>query len=245
MPTHVNRSVLNPKRRLDESVIMKDLVIHCICNIAGFAHRARRFTMTDNHIDEFVLHTLSTVLTKRQLVVEEVLPVLESCEAILNRAKNLYCWSCEAFSKPIENIHIAPILPDGINRAGLMAHCAALEAERNHDGHDAHYWKHVAISKLATLAHMGGAVSAELPYDLFEFIHRILFNIAGGLSVFELVALVQLIEKEQLRFINAALAGDTLVEVPSPMSAVRRMEILVINEPAPPPKGSYHTGFAG
>ena len=227
------------------TVIMKELLVQSLTNISVFAHRARHLTMTDQKIDQFVVETLAASLRKERMTVDETLDVLIASEKITNRARQLYLWSCEAFSKPTEKINIPPILVDGFDSAGLLAYCAEARSRGDQrEYHDIHYWRAITVSKLSVLAQMAQkAVPEKEIFDIFGFFHKILSSLADGLSVFELVALVQLIEKEQFNFINAQIAGNTLVEAPSPLAAVRRSEILVIREPEP--DGSFRTGLAG
>lgn len=245
MPEHERRSVHDTDDQALKSIAMKELVARSVSSIAVFAHRARRFTMTDQKIDRFVVETLSAVLMKDDVTEDEILRILKESETMLDRARNLYIWSCEAFSKPIEDIRIAPILTDGLDRAVLMARCAEIEADVSpRESHDIQYWRQVALSNLATLAYMTVTNMSAQQYDIYGFFHKVLSSIADGLSIFELVALVGLIEKEHLNFANAQIAGDTLVDAPSP-TCVRQSRILIINEPESVPDGSSHTGLAG
>lgn len=245
MPEHERKRVHNRDGQTPKSAAMKDLIIESISNIAVFAHRARRFTMTDQKIDRFVVQTLSTVFMKDEVTEDEILRILKESEAMIDRARNLYVWSCEAFSKPAEKIRIAPVLPGGFDRAELRVRCAQIEAEVGpRENHDIQYWRRVALSNLATLAYMTTTNISTKRYDIYGFFHKVLSSIADGLSIFELVALVGLIEKEHLNFTSAQVTGNTLVDIPAP-SVVRQSKILIISETPSVSDGSSHTGLAG
>ena len=197
----------------------------------------------------FVAETLRSIGDDVQITAVETVPLLIRAETIFEKAKKLYLWSCEAFKKPPKDIRVSMIQTDGLDERTLLEKGDARTQERRQSvtgQQDVGYWERVAFSKLAVVSTIAlKSVDVDnLDTGVFAFLHKTITRIAEGLSVFELVALVQLIEKENLKRLNTILAGNTLVAVSFPKAAVRRSEIFIISEPASP-DGSCQTEVTG
>ena len=250
MPKQLHKDDFTDAGAKRESLISKDLLIEAVTGISLYAHFARQFTMTDRDIDMFVVESLVALGENSPLAAIDMVPYLSRAEEVFERGKNLYLWSCEAFGKTPEKIRATMIATVERDEAGPFEIGGNENRRRaRRDGQqDVAYWERVCIEKLSSLSGVALKSMAfeRVDIDVFGFLHKTLATISRGLSVFELVALAQLVEKEKLKLVAAILAGDTIVEAPSPHAAVRRAEIFVISETPPPASsGSCRTGFTG
>jgi hypothetical protein len=230
-----------------ESGLAKDLLVEAISGVSTYAHHARRFTMIDSSIDAFVAKTLARLSEDRYLTVDETIQLLREVEKLLDRAKNLYHWSCEVFCRPQKEIQATIVPTEELDADGFVEKGRARLREirgAKRENQDIRYWEDVCITKLFELS----ASALKIVGDekkrngILGFLHKSLSGIAEGRTVFELVAMVQSMEKESMKLVSES----TMEEKPESSETEKRQREMSMNsEPAPPNDGSCETGLTG
>lgn len=215
-----------------ETSKVRDLLYCLLQNISPIAQAAARYSVTDKEVDVFTAEVCSAVWMDH-LEIKTIRQYTARAAELRSRVTTLYLWACEALCRTPKTFDAPTVSPEddvlrlaeSIRRSTLLRH-----KERGTES-----WEDLCKKKLGAFAAMVlSSTSVDTnTYNPFAFLHKIICSLAAEPSVFELAALVQLVEKETLKLLNLIVAGDTLVDVPSLHAAVRATRIVVIDQSSP------------
>ena len=215
------------------------LYFELVRNFAPYAQGMRRFSVTDREIDGFAAEITAAAISRFPLGTDVIQRTLHRGEEIFNRARTLYHWACEAYGRP-PNVSIEPVsFAASPQEIPHLAEAVKKERTAKLAAHGTASWDALCIEKIGAFAAMAlSATQLDLEeYDPYVFIHKIVCRLSGDAGVFELAALAQLLETETMQLVNHLVAGDTLVELPSPHAAVRTSRIVHIDQEPSAPRG--------
>lgn len=198
----------------------KHLLLTALKGIAMYAHRARQFTLTDREIDRFTVETLDLAVSDQPMGLERIRQLLDDAEEMRDRAKRLYHWACELFSKPPEHPD-RPTSPDP--RQLLFQHEPAQPSATGKRGplmcREQLYWEGVCAQKLNMLAQLAifQLESGTLAYDICGMVHEQLDYLSKDLSIFNLIDLAVFLDDDPI-----ALLQERVSQRVSPLLTVKK-----------------------
>ena len=208
---------------------LKDYLIYAVRGISMYAHRARRFALTDSDIDLFVANCVSTALSDTPMDVNQACRWLKQVEEVRNRANTLYNWGCDLFGREPDELTDPATLVVIDDHRHVVQQARLLSLDRSHKSRDQIYWEEACWCQLSRLATMAArSWGADLSrYDIYGFLHETLDCLAEEQKPDVLEELNSRIKEANFKMANVLVAGDTLTKVP--------LSELGLETPDPPP----------
>ena len=226
-------------RNILKRPLYRDFFFHVLKGVSVYAHRARQLSAVDADVDQFVAVALAAMVSPGTVVFEELCEFLVRTLATRERARELY----ERASAPFPERR--GILPGPATAtiftqpSTIAAQARGLGARKLASGrsHEDYSWEGICADKLGALGAMMLSIEKKKPIgpEVYGFLHKALDYMASDLRAFELIALADKVDKEHLKLASALAAGDTWVDVPSPMAIPRAAPAKTRDSEPPPP----------
>lgn len=211
---------------------VRDLLMGLVETISPIAKAAGRYSVTDKDVDTFTAEVCAAACTET-LKIQTIRQYMDRADQVRSRVLTLYRWACEALCRAPKSFDTPALSPK--DDIPTLAGTIRENEMRGRKERGTESWEALCIKKLGAFASIltSAAGFDTNTYNPYAFLHKAICSLAEKPSVFELAALIQLIEKETLILVNLMVAGDTLVDLPSLHSAVRTSKIVVIDKSPP------------
>jgi hydroxylamine reductase (hybrid-cluster protein) len=185
----------------------KHLLLTALKGISVYAHKARQFTLTDREIDRFTVETLDKAVSDRPMGLEYIKQLLDTADTMRNRAKKLYHWACELFSKEPKPMSTTAVRRTSIDPRHVLFSSIdsdTIDSEATIFNRERLYWEGVCAQKLNTIANLAifQLESGTLSHDICGAVHEMLDLLSRDLTVFDLIDLSVYLEADPIALLN-------------------------------------------
>ena len=208
-----------PRLKRDEisdQTILKDFLIDMLKGVSMYAHRARRFSLTDREIDLFATDAFNAAVSPNSIHINRVQVLLKGVQETRNRAKTLYQWACELYGRKPEVLSGDAIREIPTTPEETIQKARRLQEIKTSKAREIIYWERVCTQKLGRLSSLATYLpdGSVCPCDIYGFLHDTLNALSQNPDKLSLVVLKRKIEQAHHNLAKALVAGDTLTDVP-------------------------------
>jgi hypothetical protein len=210
--------VIRKLRNVVELAHRKHLLVTALKGISMYAHWARQFTFTDREIDLFTLDTLEAAVSDKPMGLDQLQRLLDRADEMRKRAKKLYLWACELFSRVPETLSGASDERVCITSKCLPSHAAGKTYSDDDESaavrRERLYWEGVCAQNLNHLAKMALAQpeAGTASSDAAGLVHEALSLLSLKRQTFEIIDLAVFLDEDPTDLLYERRPQEALVE---------------------------------